>query len=122
MGDYHNDSLPFYLIILFKINDCKFRNAVYPPYYSQNKSKIMEIKSKEDVKKLMLEKTKGNVKTVIYGKEISELTQGQGIFFLGTEWSLKTTPAAYFYNRFRKGKEKTISINKVNDGYLITKL
>lgn len=82
----------------------------------------MEVKSKEDVKTL-LELNKKSSKEIIFGDSISKLKSGEGIFFLETEWKLKTTPGAYYYNRFRKGKDvKTLSISKVKDGYLITKV
>jgi len=80
------------------------------------------VKSKEETK-LLLSTKKGGMKPVIFGDEISSLKVGDGLFFSAEEWKIKTTPSAYYYSRFRKGKDvKTLSINKVDGGYLITKL
>lgn len=80
------------------------------------------LKSKEDVKSLLASK-KGGVKPVIFGDEVNKLKSGEGLFINENEWKIKTTPNAYYYGKYRKGKDvKTISVSKVNDGYLITKL
>jgi hypothetical protein len=80
------------------------------------------VKSKEDVKSLLSTK-RGGSKPVIFGEEINKLKSGEGLFFSAEEWTIKTTPSAYFYAHFRKGKDvKIISVSKVENGYLITKL
>lgn len=72
---------------------------------------------------MLLSTKRGGMKPVIFGGEISTLEARDGLFFSAEEWKIKTTPSAYYYSRFRKGKDvKTLSIKKVDSGYLITKL
>jgi hypothetical protein len=81
-----------------------------------------QVKSTADVKALM-ETKKGGIKPIIFGAEIEKLKKEEGLFIGEEEWNIKATPAAYYYAKYRKGKEtRTISISKVEGGHLITKL
>ena len=80
------------------------------------------LKTKEQSTALLATKV-GGTKPVIFGEQIDKLKSGEGLFFEEKEWTIKTTPSAYFYAKYRKGKEiKSISVSKVKDGFLITKL
>ena len=79
------------------------------------------VQSKENVKTL-LESTKGARKPVMFVDEISKLKSGEGLLIGENEWSFKTSIPAYYY-RFNKNLNvKTVSVAKVKDGFLITKL
>lgn len=81
-----------------------------------------QVKSKEEVK-AMLDSKKGSAKPTIFGAEIDKLKKGDGLFIPEKEWTMKTTPSAYYYGKYRKGKDvKTVSVSKVEGGYLVSKV
>lgn len=83
------------------------------------------VKSKKDVELLLATKRTGVNKPILFAKEIEALKKGEGEGLLITvaEFPLKTSIPAYYYAKYSKGKEvKTLSISKVEGGYLITKI
>ena len=82
------------------------------------------LKTTEQVKAILSEvKVKGKSKPILFGDEISKLKSGEALLISNDEWQMKTTPAAYYYRAYRlKSDKKTLSVYKVNEGYLITKL
>ena len=81
------------------------------------------LKSKEDVKSLLESKKSGVNKPVLFSPEIEALKKGEGLLISPEEFPLKTSIPAYYYAKYSKGKEvKTLSITKVEGGYLLTKI
>ncbi|MES2266155.1 MAG: hypothetical protein V4520_05320 [Bacteroidota bacterium] len=81
------------------------------------------VKSKEDVKAILATKRTGVNKPVLYAPEIEALKKGEGLMIMLEEFPLKTSIPAYYYAKYSKGKEvKTLSIVKVDGGYLLTKI
>jgi hypothetical protein len=81
------------------------------------------VKSKEDVKAILATKRTGANKPVLYSAEIEALKKGEGLMIELSEFPLKTSIPAYYYAKYSKGKEvKTLSIAKVDGGYLLTKI
>jgi hypothetical protein len=80
----------------------------------------MEVLKKEDVKTL-LEANKSVNRETLYKKEIDTLKPGEAIRLTMEDWSLKTSPSSYYY-RFNKNQGKrVVTVNKLKDGFLITK-
>jgi len=80
------------------------------------------VRSKEEVAKILATK-KNAKKPILFEKEIKSLKKGEAFEINVSEWELRTTPSAYYYGKYRKGKtEKYISCNKVGEKYLIVKL
>jgi len=70
----------------------------------------MEVLKKEDVKTLL----EAN-------KSVDTLKPGEAIRLTMEDWSLKTSPSSYYY-RFNKNQGKrVVTVNKLKDGFLITK-
>jgi hypothetical protein len=81
------------------------------------------VKSKEDVKVILATKRTGVNKPILYASEIEALKKGEGLMITLEEFPLKTSIPAYYYAKYSKGKEvKTLSIAKVDGGYLLTKI
>lgn len=83
------------------------------------------VKKKEEVLTILASRKRGVKKEVLFIKEIETLKKGEGLFITEKEWKMKTTPTAYYYGKFTKGKkkeERTYSGSKVEGGFLITKL
>jgi len=81
------------------------------------------VKTKEDVKSLLATKRSGVNKPVLFATEIESLKKGEGLLIAPHEFPLKTSIPAYYYAKYSKGKEvKTLSISKVEGGYLLTKI
>ena len=81
------------------------------------------VKSKEDVKAILATKRTGVNKPILYASEIEALKKGEGLMITLEEFPLKTSIPAYYYAKYSKGKEvKTLSIAKVDGGYLLTKI
>jgi hypothetical protein len=81
------------------------------------------VKSKEDVKSILATKRTGVNKPVLFAAEIDSLKKGEGLMIELSEFPLKTSIPAYYYAKYSKGKEvKTLSISKVDGGYLLTKI
>jgi hypothetical protein len=81
------------------------------------------VKSKEDVKSLLENKKTGVNKPILFAKEIDALPKGHGLLIDPAEFPLKTSIPAYYYAKYSRGKEvKTLSISKVEGGYLLTKI
>jgi len=81
------------------------------------------VKTKEDVKSLLANKKSGVNKPVLFATEIEALKKGEGLLISPEEFTLKTSIPAYYYAKYSKGKEvKTLSIAKVEGGYLLTKI
>lgn len=81
------------------------------------------VKSKEDVKSILATKRTGVNKPVLFATEIDTLKKGEGLLISLEEFPLKTSIPAYYYAKYSKGKEiKTLSIAKVDGGYLLTKI
>lgn len=80
------------------------------------------IKTQEQTKVLLAE-SNSRTKPVLFIDLINKLKQNESLHIETLEWPLKTSPASYYYRTLRKGKDKaTHSVNKVKDGYVITKL
>ncbi len=80
----------------------------------------MEILKSEAVKTL-LEANKSVNRETLYKKEIDTLKPGEAIRLTAEDWSLKTSPSSYYY-RFNKNQgKKVVTVNKLEDGFLITK-
>jgi hypothetical protein len=80
------------------------------------------IKTQEQTK-VLLSESNSRIKTVLFMDQITKLLAGQALHITNEEWPLRTSPASYYYRTLRKGKDKaTHSVNKVKDGFLITKL
>ena len=81
------------------------------------------VKTKEDVKSLLETKKSGVNKPVLFATEIEALKKGEGLLISLEEFPLKTSIPAYYYAKYSKNKEvKTLSIAKVEGGYLLTKI
>jgi hypothetical protein len=82
------------------------------------------VKSKEETKSLLATKRIGSKKPVLFAKEIEALKKNEGgLMITLEEFPMKTSIPAYYYAHYSKGKEvKTLSISKVEGGYLITKI
>jgi hypothetical protein len=81
------------------------------------------VKSKTDVELLLATKRTGVNKPILFAKEIEALKKGEGLLITLEEFPLKTSMPAYYYAKYSKGKEvKTLSISKVEGGYLLTKI
>jgi len=81
------------------------------------------VKSKEETKSLLATKRNGINKPVLFATEIEALKKGEGLLITLEEFPLKTSIPAYYYAKYSKGKEvKTLSISKVDGGYLLTKI
>ena len=81
------------------------------------------VKSKKDVELLLATKRTGVNKPILFAKEIEALKKGEGLLITTEEFPLKTSIPAYYYAKYSKGKEvKTLSISKVEGGYLLTKI
>ena len=81
----------------------------------------MQVLKKEEVKTL-LESNKVVGRETLYKKEIESLKPGEAIHLIATDWTIKSTPSAYYY-RFNKSQgKKIVTVNKLKDGFLITKL
>jgi len=81
------------------------------------------VKSKTDVELLLATKRTGVNKPILFAKEIEALKKGEGLLITFEEFPLKTSMPAYYYAKYSKGKEvKTLSISKVEGGYLLTKI
>jgi hypothetical protein len=64
-------------------------------------------------------------KSILFRKEIEKLSVGEHLLIEDSEWSMKTTPTAYYYGKFKKGVEsgnQTIGYRKVQGGILLTRL
>jgi hypothetical protein len=80
----------------------------------------MEILKSEAVKTLLDANKSGNRET-LYKKELDSLNAGEAIRLKTEDWLIKTTPSAYYY-RFNKNQgKKVVTVNKLKDGFLITK-
>jgi hypothetical protein len=82
----------------------------------------MEILKSEAVKTL-LEANKSVNKETLYKKDIDALKPGEAIRLTLTaeDWPLKTSPSSYYY-RFNKNQgKKVVTVNKLKEGFLITK-
>jgi len=81
------------------------------------------VKSKTDVELLLATKRTGVNKPILFAKEIEALKKGEGLLITVEEFPLKTSIPAYYYAKYSKDKEvKTLSISKVEGGYLLTKI
>ncbi|MET3980183.1 hypothetical protein ABIB62_002476 [Mucilaginibacter sp. UYP25] len=81
------------------------------------------IKSEKETK-LLLESRKGGAnKPILFATEIEGLKKNESLMITLAEFPLKTSIPAYYYAKYSKGKEvKTLSISKVEGGYLLTKI
>ena len=83
------------------------------------------VKKKEEVLTILASRKRGITKEVLFIKEIETLKKGEGLLISEKEWKMKTSPTAYYYGKFTKGKkkeERVYSGSKVEGGFLITKL
>ena len=84
------------------------------------------VKKKEEAQALLASRKRGGgTKEILFIKEIEALKKGEGLFISEKEWKMKTTPTAYFYGKFTKGKkesEKVYSGHKVPGGFMVVKL
>ena len=81
-------------------------------------SKVIGVKEVSEI--LKSHNVRGS-KPVLFSKEIEGLKTGEGFLIPLKEWTMKTTPSAYYYHKFnRKGKFK-VSVFTTKDGYLIVR-
>ena len=81
--------------------------------------------TKEEAQKLKDSQKKGVKKPIHFIEDINALKKGESLMITDKEWKMTTTPTAYYYGKFTKGvdkKDRVISYNKVEGGFMITKL
>lgn len=83
----------------------------------------MPVKQTKEQVKGLLEARQSGTKPTLFGEEVTALKSGEGLLILDSEWSLKSSPSSYYYSKFKRGKtEKSFTVSKVKEGYLITKI
>jgi hypothetical protein len=84
------------------------------------------VKKKEEAQALLASRKRGGTsKEILFIKEIEALKKGEGLFISEKEWKMKTTPTAYYYGKFTKGKkvaDRVYSGHKVAGGFMVVKL
>jgi hypothetical protein len=58
-------------------------------------------------------------KPVLFGVEIESLKVGEGLIITEKEWTMKTTPSAYYYQKFNRKGNLKVSCIKTTEGHLI---
>lgn len=64
-------------------------------------------------------------KTILFGKELNDLKVGEQFLIEDSDWTMKTTPTAYYYGKFRKGvaeADRKMAYQKANGGIILTRL
>ena len=61
------------------------------------------------------------VKPVMFGKEIENMREGEGYLINDSEWTLKTSPSSYYYQKYRKSDKVRVSVYRVKDGHLVVR-
>jgi hypothetical protein len=81
-------------------------------------SKVLGVKEVSEI--LKSHNVRGS-KPVMFGKEIEGLKVGEGLLIPEEEWTMKTSPSSYFYQKFNKKGDFKISCIKTKEGFLIVK-
>lgn len=77
--------------------------------------------SVKEVESVILARKEKFRKPILFEDDLKDLKLGEGLKITTDEWSLKTSPRAYYYQKFRKDDSVNLSCLKTEDGYLIIK-
>lgn len=81
-------------------------------------SKLVSVK---DVEKILEARQRNGSKPVLFKEQIEKLKKGEGFLITKEEWSMKTKPSSYFYQKLNKKGEIKVSCFNTEDGYLIVR-
>ena len=81
-------------------------------------SKVLSVK---EVNELLKNRRTGVKKPILFEKEILGLKTGEGFEITTKEWSLKTSPSSYYYQKFNKREDVKLSILKTENGVLVVR-